>query len=61
MTFKQFVQVNAAQFRVQVQANASKLFMAASDEATRKSDFAAAHAKGRADGTLMQFQRRPEA
>ena len=57
MTFKQFVQVNAAHFRVQIQANASKIFMSASDEAARKSDFAAAHAKERADGTLMQFQR----
>ena len=56
MTFKQFVQVNAAHFRVQIQANASKIFMSASDEVARKSGFAA-HAKERPDGTLMQFQR----
>ena len=36
MTFKQFVQLNAALFRVQIQANATKIFMSAADETARK-------------------------
>ena len=48
MTFRQFVDLNADSFRVQIQGNASKIF-ANSD--------AAARTQTRADGTLAMFSR----
>ena len=48
MSFRQFVDLNADSFRLQIQGNASKIF-ATTDAATRT--------RQRPDGTLAQFQR----
>ena len=48
MTFRQFVDLNADTFRLQIRGNASKSFVTPE---------AAARTRQRPDGTLMQFQR----
>ena len=48
MTFKQFVDIHGGNFRVQHQANASKIFALPA---------AAARSRQRLDGTLMHFER----
>ena len=48
MTFKQFVDIHHGNFRVQHQANSSKIYALPA---------AAARIKERADGTLLQFKR----
>ena len=47
MNFRQFVDLNASSFRVQIQGNASKIFALPA---------AAARIKERADGTLLQLE-----
>ena len=48
MNFRQFVDLNATSFRVQIQGNASKIFALPA---------ATARTRERLDGTLMHFER----